>query len=240
MSPMLGTLLVATYLCDNSVLTASTRSSHSLKKGFLGKHLPHCSSSVLFHEMKTCSYSNESFKYLCSWSKLSNCCWLSPPCFLGFGLLKPVRVLSQGSPSWCYQHVQVPNRGTAELLASPEVKCWAGFPVSPGFLWEAGQSGLALLGRQRAWSHLRVTDKPRTFIHLLLAVGGFLVLRGNWQAETLMGKETAVWMSSTAWCRVNEDFFSRKKERIVILEWKDEIQESREEEGSVPGMRISR
>ena len=73
-SPMLGTLLVATYLCDNSVLTASTRSSHSLKKGFLGKHLPHCSSSVLFHEMKTCSYSNESFKYLCSWSKLSNCC----------------------------------------------------------------------------------------------------------------------------------------------------------------------
>lgn len=39
---------------------------------------------------------------------------------------------------------------------------------------------------------------------------------------------------------VNEDFCTGKKESIVMLQCKNGIQESREEEESVPGMRISR
>ena len=48
----------------------------------------------------------------------------------------------------------------------------AGFPLCTVFLWEAGQSGPAVLGRQSRCSHRRVSDRSRTFSQVLLSVGG--------------------------------------------------------------------
>ena len=192
---MLGTPLGAMCLCAPCALSIHFSLSFSEKE--CSSVLPQCSSCMLFFVRRICCCSSESLKHLCSCSKFSSCCWLSPPWILGFGLFDSVRVLSQGRPSWCHQHVEAPNRGTAELLSSPKVQVGQGSLYFLCFL-EAGQSGPAVLGRQRIWSHALV--KPRTFPQLLLALGDFLVLRGNWQPETLIRKETVMRMGSTAWC----------------------------------------
>ena len=61
-------------------------------------------------------------------------------------------------------------RGTPGV--STIVHCGAGFPLFTVFLWEAGQSGPAVFGRQSRWSLRRVSDRSRTFTQVLLLVGG--------------------------------------------------------------------
>ena len=76
-SLVLGTQLVARHSCSVSVLSASAQSSQSLKRNVVEKHLPQCSSSVLFCVLRTRCCSSEHFKHLCSPSKFSSYCCLS-------------------------------------------------------------------------------------------------------------------------------------------------------------------
>ena len=96
------------------------QSSLSLKRNVVEKHLPQCSSSVLFHVLRTRCCSRKHFKHLCSPSKFSSCYWLSTPSFECFGLFsneipEPGELLlaqpahgiasvhAQRSP-WCLHH----------------------------------------------------------------------------------------------------------------------------------------
>lgn len=98
--PMLGTPLGAMCLCAPCALSIHFSLSFSEKE--CSSVLPQCSSCMLFFVRRICCCSSESLKHLCSCSKFSSCCWLSPPWILGFGLFESVRVLSQGRPSWCH------------------------------------------------------------------------------------------------------------------------------------------
>ena len=62
MSPV-GTQLVARHSCSVSVLSASTQSSHSLNRNVVEKHLPQCSSSVLFHILRPCRCSTNTLNF---------------------------------------------------------------------------------------------------------------------------------------------------------------------------------
>ena len=62
------------------------QSSQSLNRNVVEKHLPQCSSSVLFCVLRTRCCSSEHFKHLCSPSKFSSCCCLSTPSVRCFGL----------------------------------------------------------------------------------------------------------------------------------------------------------
>ena len=63
----------ALSLCSQHLL----QSSQSLNRNVVEKHLPQCSSSVLFCVLRTRCCSSEHFKHLCSPSKFSSCCCLS-------------------------------------------------------------------------------------------------------------------------------------------------------------------
>ena len=66
------------------------QSSQSLNRNVVEKHLPQCSSSVLFCVLRTRCCSSEHFKHLCSPSKFSSCCCLSTPSVRCFGLFSNV------------------------------------------------------------------------------------------------------------------------------------------------------
>ena len=87
--------ICALSLCSQHPL----QSSQSLKRNVVEKHLPQCSSSVLFHGPEDLPLIHKHFKLLCSPSKFSSCCWLSAPCFLPFGLFEQMRLLTKASSS---------------------------------------------------------------------------------------------------------------------------------------------
>ena len=76
----------ALSLCSQHLL----QSSQSLNRNVVEKHLPQCSSSVLFCVLRTRCCSSEHFKHLCSPSKFSSCCCLSTPSVRCFGLFSNV------------------------------------------------------------------------------------------------------------------------------------------------------
>ena len=65
-----------------------------------------------------------------------------------------------------------PGRRSEEPLESPPLFTGGRGSLYVLFLWLAGQSGPAGLGRQSRWGHRGVPDKSRTFTQVLLFVGG--------------------------------------------------------------------
>ena len=140
-----------------------------------------------------------------------------------FRFLKLLLTFNSKFPAlWAFWASETPDPGKLLLVQSARgrarwrhrgapgvstiVHCGAGFPLFTMFLFEAGQSGPAVLGRQSRWFHRGVPDKSRSFTQVLLSVGGFAVLKETrWQPETIMENETAIWMKRTPSCRVNEE-----------------------------------
>ena len=103
----------------------------------------------------------------------------------------------------------------------------AGFPLCTVFLWEAGQSGPAGLGRQSRWGHRGVPDKSRTFTQVLLLVGGLqckgkLTTRNrNGEGHSCLNGEDAFMQSE--WGEHAGDSYAGRKWIVVIFECKHKI-----------------